>query len=396
MYYFLTEAVKRRMIIELRRYWQYHPKYRDIVDHIQGKYSFKERPHYGIVLKSSSANHVQLSADNFQGTVESYIHLAKVENYPGLSVEWVREDSRAIQNNGGVFPSSPGIYYIDMVAADEFFVDPLLEVVDESVSKVSDTEWQLLNPYLEGTLRLYEMPSSIPLMEGTNYTADATTGEITMVTGMTGDRYLSADYRYPGTSTGPWAVLENHAEHNAVPGVVLAFGRRMEAGDRLAVVIYDRRQPSALEYGGRWEISIDFDIITRDPYAQMEIADQTVQYLFGVARNRLSTEGIEITTVNMGGESEEIYDENSDDYFYNANISVTVQTDWAIHVPLDATIRRVSPQTGTQAAVVAGQTDDELAENDAQTNIHLMESLGLQSLQDPFFAGRTSTYEIIR
>jgi len=25
-----------------------------------------------------------------------------------------------------------------------------------------------------------------------------------------------------------------------------------------------------------------------------------------------------------------------------------------------------------------------------------MESLGLQSLQDPFFAGRTSTYEIIR
>lgn len=396
MYYFLTEAVKRRMVIELRRYWQYHPKYRDIVDHIQMKYSFKERPHLGMVIKSSSANHVQLSADNFQGTVVSYIHMASVQNYPGLSVEWVREDSRAIQNNNGVFPSLPGIYYIDMTAADEFYVDPLLEVVDESVLKVSDTEWQLQNAFLSGTLRLYEMPSSIPLQEGVNYTADSTTGVITLMRGLTGSGYLSADYRYPGTSTGPWSVLENHSQNTAIPGVVLAFGRRMEAGDRLAVVVYDRRQPSALEYGGKWEISIDFDIIARDPYAQMEIADQTVQYLFGVARNRLSTEGIEITSVNMGGETEEVYDENADDYFYNASISVSILADWAIHVPLTATIRRAIPQSSAQVATVAGQTDDELAENDAQTNIHLMESLGLQSLRDPFFAGRTHTYEVIR
>jgi len=396
MYFFLTEAIKRRFVLELRRYWMYHPKYRDIVDHIQMKYSFRERPQYGIVLKSSSANQVVLSADNFQGTVMSYIHLAKVENYPGLSVEWVREDARAIQNNGGVFPSSPGIYYIDLTSAAEFYVDPLLDATDESVTKVSDTSWQLQHSFLNGTLRLYEMPSSIPLEEGVNYTADPSTGDITLVQGLTGSRYLSADYRYPGTSTGPWAILENHSQNTAIPGVVLAFGRRMEAGDRLAVVVQDRRQPSALEYGGRWEINIDFDIIARDPYSQMELADQTVLYLFGVARNRLSTEGIEITNVSMGGESEEVYDENADDYYYNASISVTVQTDWSIQVPLTATIRRVTPQTSEQQAQVAAQTDDELADNTGQTSFHLAEGLGLQSLQDPFFAGRTATYEVIR
>ena len=78
MYYFLTEAVKRRFILELRRYWAAHPKYRNMVDNIQHKYSFEQRPCEAIVLKTSSANQVQLSADNFQGTVHSFAHLARM------------------------------------------------------------------------------------------------------------------------------------------------------------------------------------------------------------------------------------------------------------------------------------------------------------------------------
>ena len=89
MYYFLTEAVKRRFLLELRNFWSYHPRYRDIVDHIQGKYSFRERPSYGIILKTASANQVQLSADNFVGTVVSYVQLAKYQDKPGLAVEWL-------------------------------------------------------------------------------------------------------------------------------------------------------------------------------------------------------------------------------------------------------------------------------------------------------------------
>lgn len=407
MYSFLTEALKRRFIMELRRYWAYHPKYRDIVDHIQGKYSFRERPSYGIILKASSANHVQLSADNFQGTVRSYVQLAKYQDKPGLSVEWVREDAVAIRSNGGVFPSPPGIYYVEIVEADpsppynaektfNFMVDPLLEVQDEVATKVDDFTWSVGNPYLEGTTRVYEMPGSIPYVRGVNYEEDAATGRLTVTTPVPPSAYLMVSYRYPGTTTGPWRIVENFAHKNAIPGVVLAFGRRVEAGDILAVVVHDRRQPTALEYGGKWDISLDFDIAARDVYAQQEIADATVMYLWGVARNRLSTEGIEITAVSMGGESEEIADDTGDDYFYNASFSVQTQTDWSIHVPLTATIRRVVPLTSAQVAEIAGMTDDELIESNVSSNIQVLEDLGLRSFDDPFFAGRTSTFETIK
>ena len=412
MFHFLTEAAKRRIIMELRRFWAYHPKYPDIVDNIQGKYSFKERPSYGIILKASSANTMQLSADNFLGTVESYVMLTRVGDSPGLSVEWVREDARAIQENDGVFPSAPGVYYAEVLVAEnagapyskepvhEFYVDPLLDVRDESLSKTGPLEWQATRPFLAGSLRLYEMPGSIPMVEGVNYTADADAGAVTVTQPVPPKMWLSADYRYPAPSTGPWRIAENFATTGAIPGVVLAFGRRVTAGDRFAVVVTDRRQPTALEYGGRWEISIDLDVTARDVQSQQEIADATVMYLWGIARLRLSTEGIELTTVSMGGESEEVYDENGDDYFYNASLSLTLNTDWAVHVPLDVTIRKVSPQTTAQADLVAAMTDAELSVADPDTvqNIAMLESLGLRYIQDPqfFLGGRTPPREVIR
>ena len=393
----------------MRRYWSYHPKYRDIVDHIQGKYSFRERPSYGIILKTSSANHVQLSADNFVGTVQSYVQLAKFENKPGLAIEYVREDSLAMQQNGGVMPSPPGIYYIEIIERTgqpnppydvepqfEFMVDPLLEIQDETATKVDDFTWMVLNAYLDGTTRVYEMPGGIPYVLGVNYTEDPGNGQLKIVTPLSKNRYLIASYRYPAPTTGPWGITENHAHKNAIPGVTLAFGRRVEVGDVMAVVVYGRRQPTAMEYGGKWDIAIDFDIVARDPFAQQEITDSTVMYLWGVCRNRLSTEGIEITSVSMGGETEEVYDENGDDYFYNASFSVQTQTDWSIHVPLAATIRRVSPLTVSQIADVAGMTDDQLLESGVSSNIQMLESLGLQSFSDPFFTGKTSTFETIK
>lgn len=408
MYNFLTEAVKRRFILELRRYWAYHPKYREIVDHIQGKYSFRERPQYGIVLKTSSANHVQLSADNFQGTVMSYLHLAKFENKPGLSVEWVREDGVAIQKNNGEFPSAPGFYFIEVRKVEdpsppynvepvyEFYVDPLLEVYNETATKVDDFTWMVSNAYVDGTTLVFEMPGSIQLVRGVNYTESPTTGEIKLTTPLPPGTYLSVDYRYQAPSTGPWRIKENFAHREAIPGAVLAFGRRIEDGDVLVVVVHSRRQPTALEYGGRWEISLDFDVVARDPYSQQEIVDNTVLYLWGIARNRLSTEGIEIMNVSMGGETEEVYDENADDYYYNASFTIQTMTDWSIHVPLSATIRRVSPQTVEQIEQTAGMTDDQLIEAAGLQNIRVVENLGLRTFDDPFFVGKSSTFETIK
>lgn len=389
----MTEAIKRRVILELRRYWSHHPKYPDLPDHIQGKYSFRERPQYGIVVKTGSANRVDLSPDNYIGIVRSYVYLTRVNGYNGLAIEWVREDLLAIQRNNGRFPSQPGVYYIDLTQDNEFYVDSLLDVRDEAVIASSPTEAQLQHPFIAGTLLLYEMPTGYQLVEGVNYTADPATGTITLLRPLANNQYLLADYRYQGPTSGPWVIHENRSNNQAIPGVVLAFGRRNKKGDRMAVVVQPIRDSAALEYGGRWDLQVEVDIIARDVYAQQEIADQSVIYLWGVARSYLSTEGLEMTDCSMGGESEEIYDETGDEYFYNSTISLTIQTEWKVYVPLVATLRQAIPLTREQAAATAALTDDEVAQ--VNNNIRLLEDLGLEQIRDPFFIGKTATYEVV-
>ena len=405
MYYFLTEQIQRRFVWELRQYWQYHPRYQDIVNNIHGKYSFRERPQFGIVLKNSAGNQVQLAADNFQGHVHSYVYLAHIEGKPNLSIEWVRENGLAIQQNGGFFPSPPGIYYVDFCdqygnpTDQEFYVDPLLDVLDETLLQINATQYQLQQgKFLDGTLRLYRMPGNIRLYEGANYTADPLTGEVTLIDELGPDEFLSADYRCPGETTGPWRVQENRALVEPIPGCVLAFGRRVTAGDRLAVVVQEKRQISALEYGGRWDLTLDVDVIARDPLSQREILDQTSLYLWATARPRLSSEGIEIVSISMGGETEEAYDENADDWYYSASFSLQLQTDWLIHVPLGIVIRGIEPGGGAPIAPgqapltppfieqIAGLSDEEIAQ--IQTNFRLVSGLGLRAPWDPFYVGK--------
>lgn len=403
MYFQLTAALKRRFIDELRRYWMYHPKYRDTLpQNIQGKFSFKERPQQGIIVKTGAGNRVDLSADNYLGVIESFCLLTKVSGKAGFSIEWVREDGRAIQENNGTFPSPAGIYYIDVQEENGslvFYIDPLLDVFHEPVAVSTPLTAQLQRAPLTGTLRLYEMPSGFKYVEGVNYTLDTgldgkLTGGITLMAPLTGGRWLQADYRYPVESRGPFPLIEMHANNRAIPGVVLAFGRRAEVGDQMAVMVHDMRRPAYMEYGGRWDMTLDFDVMATDVYEQQEITDATVMYLWAVLRSRLSHQGIEITDVSFGGESEEVRDETGDDYFYTSTFSMTAQTEWSIHVPLDSWLRSAAPLTAAQAAQIAGLTDDELVGQDG--NIKVLEGLGIEAVQDPFWSGREGTFEIVR
>jgi len=73
LYFQLSEALKRKFVLELRQYWAYHPRHRDIVDHIQGKFSFEERPQSGIIVKNGGGSHVNMSADNYRGSVQTFV-----------------------------------------------------------------------------------------------------------------------------------------------------------------------------------------------------------------------------------------------------------------------------------------------------------------------------------
>mgnify|MGYP003349069872 CR=1 FL=1 len=97
-------------------------------------------------------------------------------------------------------------------------------------------------------------------------------------------------------------------------------------------------------------------------YAQREIADQTVMFLWATLRPSLIDEGIDLMEISMGGESEEVYDENADDYFYNSSISMTVQTDWFTFVPIIPRILTI-----------------------AQTLEGLPPGLQISAVRDPFF-----------
>jgi hypothetical protein len=373
VYYFLTEATINRLVKELRDFWATHPKYTDLVANIQGKYAFENRPQHGIIVKVGSANHVRLAADNFIGTGQSYVALARVVGYNGTSCEWVREDALAIQANNGVFPTPAGVYYVEMTADDEFYVDSLLDVRGERVTMTSSTEGVLQQvPYSE-SLRLIEVPSGRLYLEGTDYTIGTDGVSITLTSALPSRCALSATYRYTGETTGPWEAKPRMGYNKAIPGVVLVFGNRGVKGDRFAVLVDSSREDSHLEYGGKWDLSIDMDIIARDPYAQREIADMTAMFLWSKLRTNLIDQGLDITEVSMGGETEEVYDENADDYFYNSSMSMTLQTDWFLYIPLAPRILTI-----------------------AETLVGLPSGLQLEACQDPFYGVRFQSFPTVK
>jgi hypothetical protein len=95
-YNFLVNAAKTRIITELRDYFAKHPRFKTL--EIVNRFPYEERIQQGIIVRNISAGRIALSADNFQGSVYSYVNLASHSNSPSLSIQWVREDTRNLAN----------------------------------------------------------------------------------------------------------------------------------------------------------------------------------------------------------------------------------------------------------------------------------------------------------
>jgi hypothetical protein len=350
VYYYLLSSLKRRLILELKDSFSKHPLYKKVVPFIQNKFAFDERPHYGIVVKSSSASQVVLASDNFVGYIQSFVMLTYV-GQPVYPIEWVREDLAAIRENDNRMPTAPGVYYIEILEAPEnpqtpglFVIDPLMTVTDEALMYFTsgvESEAQLLNLPVQGTVRLW-LNHRILLKEGQDYTVDYSTGRVLFLKHFGISATMTADYRYAAPSVGPVEFYWNQSDFKTLPGVIMAFGKRAQKGDKVAVVVYPDRVDTAFAYGGKFELSFDLDVITQDPTQMEEIADLTVMFLIGEKKPMLEFEGIEIIQVSIGGESEESYDETGDTYFYNASVSVQMRADWEIHIPMPLTMSKVT------------------------------------------------------
>lgn len=350
MYFYLVGALKNRLILELRDSFSRHPVYRKIVPYIQNRFSFEDRPEFGIVVKGSNANKVQLDASNFIGHVQSHVMLARVEGREVFPLEWVREDLRCVKEHG--MQTASGVYYLEILTAPgnagevgTFVLDPLLTVTDEPVALLMsglETEGQLQSVPLAGTLRLYE-DRTIPLTLGEDYTL-GDNGAILFTHTYPPGTNITADYRYPTTSIGPIPFKWNSSDTKTLPGVVLAFGKRAEPGQKVAVVVYSERVDAAQAYGGKNEVSFDLEILARDPTQSEEIADLTNMFLWADKKPVLEFEGIEILDVSIGGEAEDPIDETGDNYQYSVSMSVQIRADWEMHLPLPLVISRMETE----------------------------------------------------
>lgn len=348
MYYYLTGALKRRLILELRDSFSKHPVYRKLVPFIQNRFSFKERPQFGIVIQGSSTNKVQWSPDNYVGTIASHVMLAYV-GQPTYPIEWVREDLTVVRDRGMV--TLPGVYYVEVLSAPTnpeeegyFAIDPLLTSSDESVLQFQsgiEREAQLQQIPVAGTLRLWENHQHL-LKEGTDYSVNLTDGAITFLTRFSPNSVITADYRYAAQSIGPVAFRWNQADYTTLPGIVMAFGKRAEAGNKVAVVVYQDRVDTAHAFGGKFEVNFDVQVIARDTTQMEEVADLVTMYLWGEKKSVLEFEGIEVVDVSMGGEAEEVADETGDNYFYQASMTIALRADWEMVVPLPLTVSRAT------------------------------------------------------
>jgi hypothetical protein len=377
VYYYLTSSLKRRVIMELQDSFKDHPIYSKIVPFIQDKYAFPERPQFGIIVKIGSVSKVQLAGDNYIGTIESHLLLAAKKNgvHP---IEWVREDSNAWHKSAQ--PSLPGSYRIRVTRAPEdhgsygqFELHPKLFVSDELLLEFvsgAETEAYLSRTPIVNNLSVWENGHFL-LTEGVDYTVDWPTGKISLLyQGIPGAR-LTADYFVDGQKT-QHTFQWNTADFTTIPGAILAFGKRGKAGDEVAVVVYPDRVDAAKAYGGKFEANFDLEVIAMDPIQREEIADLVVMALWGEKKPALEYEGLNITDVSMSGESEDIYDEAGDQFYYSASISLTIQGDWEIHVPLALTINRVVAQ------------------------LNQMDELPLQAVFTPIIVNRTADFERIK
>lgn len=357
MQLWLTNSTKKRLIREIRSILYEHPKYRADSDNVQNKFAFKERPQRGVIVNGTSADRVRLSADNYVGRISSFVMQAPVENSPGTSVEWVIENKSLLEQYSprrDIFPSPPGVYVIEVAEVPDeprsipgqFFIDPILSVPNELLI-IFGQEAQLSHQGVyPGSVRLW-LDGRRSLLTGVDFSVDYLTGMITFLKPVPIDANIYADYRYSVLKQGPHYFNLDAANYTAIPGSIIAFGDRAEKCDRLAVVVGETRSEVADVYGGKFEVNFDLVVFSKDPEDREKLVDYIVVKILE-HQNALGYDGLELIDVSPGGESEEVYVSEIDDYFYDGAISVSFRVDWEIYIPLPVEIFRAEITSHTE------------------------------------------------
>lgn len=354
----LSNATKERVIREIRKILKDHPKYRADSENVQNKYAFDERPSRGVIVNGVSAERVNLSADNFMGTLSSFCMLVPIDGKPCTTVEWVRENYNILEkvsSSRDVFPSPPGIYKFEVKSLPDVgrntpgyvIMTPILTVHNEPLIMFGsnhDTEAQLEHQNIyPGSVRLW-LDSRRALLPEIDFTVNNETGAVTFLKETPPGDFIHADYRYILPEGDPKPFYTEKFDVDMIPGAILAFGDRAQECDKFAVVVTDERTEVAKVYGGKFEMNFDLIAFSKDSEDREKLSDYIVMKILE-RQNALGFEGIELLDISPGGENEEVFNPETDEYFYDSNISMSLRVDWSIYVPLPIVVWRAEMTT---------------------------------------------------
>jgi len=403
----LTNASKERVIRELKQILVEHPRYKEDSENVQNQFAFTQRPQRGIIVNNTSADRVKLSADNYVGRLSSFVMLAPVKNCPGTSLEWVRENFTILEGvspDRSVFPTPPGVYLVTVQEIPNdarsipgcFIVDPILTALNEPLIIFTSSAFQsaqLSYPDVyPGSLRL-ALNGRRVLVPGVDYSvnyagADGIT-EIHFLQPTPAGDSVYASYRYKIPQQGPFQFYREWADIASIPGAILAFGDRVQKSDEMAIVVTSSRSEVAEVYGGKFEITFSLIVFARDSIDREKMSDYVVEKILE-RQNSLGFEGLELLDITPGGESQEVYNAEIDDYYYESAITLSMRVDWETWVPLPIVINRVDLTSETQSNKIGF-----LNESSSYDLLHVASELGVNGVMTKI-GKRQLTFESLR
>lgn len=343
----MTHHTKRRFMAELKSMLQNHPRYVEDVQNVVNKFGYKERASRGIIINSTSAERVRLSADNYIGRQKSFVVMSPYRNSKGTSIEFVNENMpalEAINPNRNVFPTPPGFFVIsidslpnDGTGEPGYFTlkqylsaeDPSLLTFNDSRDFIAYLSHQNIYP---GSVQIY-FDDRIRLIPDVDYTVDYGTSEIRFLKDTPTGYTVSAKYRHGYGEDRKLEFHRNAYQTEIVPGVVLAFGDRATIGDQVSIRINESRVETADVYGGKFEVNLELLTYSKDASDREQLVDYVTTSILG-RQMALIDSGIELMEVSPGSDAEETFNPETDEYYYEQSISVQLRVDWMIMVPL--------------------------------------------------------------
>lgn len=254
-------------------------------------------------------------------------------------------------------PEPSGLHFI-RITSENTLSKRLMGVVRKATlveEYDGETSFQLPHTdILQQSLRIH-LPHHYKLTEGSQYSVNYSTGLITILTPalLPSKRALYVSYRYDGGQEDGIAFEPGSSSNKIVPGVVIAFGEKVENGAIGVVGTLPERVDVADIYGGRWDAGVTIAVYARSQDAMEEMADWLAVSIIGILKEQLDSQGLALTSVSNGSRSKASYIEGDQDEYYVKTISISLQTDWEIHKSIPLRIEGFGSTFG-ESALAAG------------------------------------------